>query len=217
MARRRARNTIGFGFDPGQSPHHFAVTQDATGAVILTERLAWGEAEGEEGQAAPTQKALLDGYRWERIASEAARVFNQRLRQDELKTATWARETLLAPHFGKELTLLAWAVEDADPTVIPMMIANWAGLAPEERWWLYTTINATSGHSQHGRDRGWRKAVKIAFAENPVDVVPPSAMLVEPMAMPQRPATGPLGRRKKVTGQLGAEQVRLPMGEQEGQ
>ena len=73
----------------------------------------------------------------------------------------------MAPYFGKELTLLAWAIEDADPTLIPSMVANWLGLAPEERWWLYTTINATSGHPEHGRDRGWRKAIKIAFAENP--------------------------------------------------
>lgn len=216
MAKRRARNTIGFGFDPDQSPHHFAVTRDGTGAVILSERLVWGKAADEDSQAEPAMKAILDSYHWDRIAGPAAEVFNQRLRQDELKPAIWGRETLLAPHFGKELTLLAWAVEDADPTVIPMMIANWAGLAPEERWWLYTTINATSGHPEHGRDRGWRKAIKIAFAENPTGGMPPSALLVGPMPVPQRPATGQLGRQKKGTGQLGAEQVRLPMGEQEG-
>ena len=58
------------------------------------------------------------------------------------------------------------------------MIANWRGLAPEERWWFYTTINATRhGHTEHGNDRGWRKAIKIAFAENPIQL-PPSALLV---------------------------------------
>lgn len=216
MAKRHARATVGFGFDPEQSPHHFAVVRDGTGMIIVTERFAWGEAAGEESQAAPNPKAILDGYRWERIADAAAEVFNQRLRQEELKAASWGRETPLAPHFGKELTLLAWAVEDADPTVISMMIANWSGLAPEERWWLYTTINATSGHPEHGRDRGWRKAIKIAFAENPTGGMPPSALLVGPMPVPQRPGTGPLGRKKKGTGQLGAEQVRLPMGGREG-
>ncbi len=216
MAKRRARATVGFGFDPEQSPHHFAVVRDGTGAIIVTERFVWGDAASEEAQTEPSPKAILDGYRWERIADAAAEVFNQRLHQEDLKPANWGRETLLAPHFGKELTLLAWAVEDADPTVIPMMIANWAGLAPEERWWLYTTINATSGHPEHGRDRGWRKAIKIAFAENPTGGMPSSALLVGPMPVPQQSAAGRPGRRKKGTGQLGAEQVRLPMGEQEG-
>lgn len=71
--------------------------------------------------------------------------------------------------------MLAWAVEDADPTLLPAMIANWLGLASEERWWLYTTINATNGHPDHGRDRGWRKAIKIAVAENPIAAAAPSA------------------------------------------
>jgi hypothetical protein len=91
----------------------------------------------------------------------------------------WTQESLLAPHLGKELTLLFWAVEDADPTLLPAMLANWVGLAPEERWWLYTTINATSGHPEHGQDRGWRKAIKIAFAENPIVSSAPSALLAE--------------------------------------
>jgi hypothetical protein len=65
-------------------------------------------------------------------------------------------------------------VEDADPTLLPNMVANWVGLAPEERWWLYTTINATAGHPEHGRDRGWRKAIKVAFAENPAGAPPAS-------------------------------------------
>lgn len=215
MVKRRGRTTIGFGFDPEQSPQHFAVTRDGTGAIILAERLVYGEATGEETQTGSSPKAILDGYRWERIAEAAAETFIQRLRQAELKTASWGRETLLAPHFGQELTLLAWAIEDADPTVIPMMIANWAGLAPEERWWLYTTINATSGHPEHGKDRGWRKAIKIAFAENPTGGMPSSALLVGPMPAPQRPGTGALGRRKKGTRPSGAEQVRLPMGERE--
>ncbi len=116
----------------------------------------------------PQGKAILERFRWQRIAEPARREFNLRLREAGLPPGQWrAGEALLAPHFGKELTLLAWAVEDDDGTLIPSMIANWSGLAPEERWWLYTTVNATSLHAEHGHDRGWRKAIKIAFAENP--------------------------------------------------
>src|SRR5579859_7159320 len=191
MAKRKARATQGFGFDPTQSPHHFAVVMEtARGDVTIEERFSWGEALDDDG-ATPeaTSKARLDAYRWARIAPAVAEQFNNRLRAAGLATATWTQETLLAPHLGKELTLLFWAVEDADPSLLPAMLANWIGLAPEERWWLYTTINATSGHPEHGRDRGWRKAIKIAFAENPIASAAPSALLAD-AAMPfhRRPA-----------------------------
>lgn len=64
--------------------------------------------------------------------------------------------------------LLAWAIEDADPGLIPNAIANWQGLAPEERWWLYTMTAAATGSYVTGRGRGWRKAVRYALTENPI-------------------------------------------------
>jgi len=196
MAKRKSRNTLGFGFDPAQSPHHFAVVVErGEGGVTIEERFVWGDAE-DDSEVAPaaSAKAVLDAYRWARIAPTAAETFNARLRAAELATATWTAETVLPPHLGKELTLLFWAVEDADPTLLPVMLANWVGLAPEERWWLYTTINATSGHPEHGRDRGWRKAIKIAFAENPIESAAPSALLAE-VAAPV--ARRPVRRRER--------------------
>ena len=190
MAKRKARNTFGFGFDPAESPHHFLVIiESASGDVTIEERFIWEDVP-EEGEAVPaaSAKARLDAYRWSRVAPTAAEIFNTRLRSADLPTSTWAAESPLAPHLGKELTLLFWAVEDADPTLLPAMLANWVGLAPEERWWLYTTINATSGHPEHGRDRGWRKAIKIAFAENPIAAATPSALLSEPPRPQKRPA-----------------------------
>ena len=74
----------------------------------------------------------------------------------------------LARLLGKELTLLAWAIEDADPVLIPTALKNWLGLMPEERWWLFTMTNAATGHAVHGRGKGWRKAVRFALTENPV-------------------------------------------------
>src|SRR5699024_1442973 len=71
---------------------------------------------------------------------------------------------------GKELTLLAWAIEEADPALIPTAIRNWLGLAPEERWWLFTMTNAATGHALTGRGKGWRQAVRFALTENTVAV-----------------------------------------------
>ncbi len=168
---------LGFGFEPARSPYHFAVHLQAgdDAPVTIEERFS---CEGADDARPPMLKVVLDRYRWSRIAEQLRANFNKRLRDDGLPTARWKApgETVLAAHLGKELTLLAWAVEDADPTLIPNMVANWLGLAPEERWWLYTTINATAGHPSHGRQRGWRKAIKIAFAENPADA-PPSTLI----------------------------------------
>ncbi len=176
MVKKR-RLVYDFGFDPEQGAHHFQLVDDGLRTVTIYEWFTW-DAEATEDAAAPQPqpKAILDRYRWSRIAPAAAADFNGRLQRMGLRAAARKRETLLAPHFGKELALLMWATEDADPTLIPNILANWGGFAPEERWWLYTTINATAGHPEHGKDRGWRKAIRIALAENPTEGRPPSAL-----------------------------------------
>jgi len=68
---------------------------------------------------------------------------------------------------GKEMILLLWAIEDSDPTLIPTAIRNWLGFSREERWWLFTMTNATTGHADD--KRGWRKAIRYAITENPID------------------------------------------------
>src|SRR5439155_14210314 len=84
---------------------------------------------------------------------------------------TWrAGENLITRLLGKELTLLAWAIEDADPALVGVAVANWRGLTPEERWWLYTMTAAATGEASTGRGRGWRKAVRFALTENPVSL-----------------------------------------------
>ena len=187
------------------SPHHFVVRVRRDGSAVIEERHVWEAADGGEvgapevaaGDGAPLLKVTLDGYRWERIAEPVAGDFNRRLRAAGSPVGRWLKgETVLAAHFGKELTLLAWAVEEIDPTVMPSMLANWLGLAPEERWWLYTTINATATATQPpDPERGWRKAIRIAFAENPVEA--PAGLLRElPPVSAEDAATSGLARRR---------------------
>lgn len=179
----KRKRILGFGFDPAESPYHFALKRLSNGGVAIVERFSFDS----DDETTEQEKARLSAYLWERIETPVAGEFNDRLRREGSRSGKWlAGETLLAPHLGKELTLLFWAVEDADPTLVPSMVANWRGLAPEERWWFYSTINATSSYSEHGKDRGWRKAIKIAFADNPVHI-PPSALLVGPMPVPETP------------------------------
>ena len=65
------------------------------------------------------------------------------------------------------MLLLVWAIEDCDPAVIPVAIRNWLGLTAEERWWLFTMTNASTGGLYD--NKGWRKAIRYALTENPID------------------------------------------------
>lgn len=100
--------------------------------------------------------------------------FNTRLKKEGKRPGRWkAGYNTLSRSLGKELTLLAWAIEDADPALVPTAVANWQGLTPEERWWLCTMTAAATGNYVSGRGRGWRKAVRFALTENPVTARPP--------------------------------------------
>ena len=169
--------SMGFGFRPDESEHHFVVTVPAGNRedVTVAEHLRF---DPEAAHAPPSfgagpndarLRVALPRVKWNAIADEVRVEFNRRLKKDGLPAGRWKTgSNPLARLLGKELTLLAWAVEDGDPTLIPTAIRNWLGLAPEERWWLFTMTAAATGHALHGRGRGWRKAVRYALTENPV-------------------------------------------------
>lgn len=182
--------TVGFGFEPAGGAYHFVVTipdqsaseKEETGVVTVAEQFVYGETVEEAASRArfsdapqdyairpPRLKVIVQHFRWQAVAEEVRAEFNRRLLGRGQKRSAWKPgENHLAPHLGKELVLLLWAIEEANPGDIPNAVANWQGLAPEERWWLYTTINAATGHVSEGRGRGWRRAIQIAFTENPV-------------------------------------------------
>ena len=166
----------GFGFDPDESAHHFLVTipRGATGEIQISEHFTWnletGSSEVTTGTRQDGQiRALLARIKWDAVADEVRAEFNRRLRQMGRKPGSWkAGANPVRRELGKELVLLAWAIEDADPGLIDNALANWKGLVPEERWWLYTQTAAATGHGITDRNKGWRKAVRYALTENPV-------------------------------------------------
>lgn len=171
----------GFGFQPEESHHHFLVTIPAKGdgQVFISEHMTWDDSEARRelsfalGKEDDKLRVALVREKWDAIADAARTEFNERLRRNGLKPGAWKRGRVpLSRLFGKELVLLAWAVEDADPALIPTAVRNWLGLAPEERWWLYTMTAAATGHASAGRNKGWRKAVRFALTENPVSELP---------------------------------------------
>lgn len=173
-------NLLGFGFDPQQSEHCFLVTLPASKAkdakVTISEHYHWQPSEkGEEVHSFINDqdaqlKAQLPRFVWEQLEEPVKAEFNRRLRNVGQKTGKWLKkgQVPVDRSLGKELCLLAWAMEDADPALAQTAVNNWLGLAPEERWWLFTMTNAATGHGINGRNKGWRKAVRFALTENPV-------------------------------------------------
>lgn len=142
-----------FGLDP-EAEYYFEVTIDATGATIT------------EWYDRPRNVAFIPIATWRDLADPIKAEWNERLKKYGQKTGRWSKVTRLDRLFGKELTLLAWVLEDAPTELIQGIYLNWRGFAPEERWWLFTTANATSNRPEFGKNWGWRKALRIAFAEN---------------------------------------------------
>ena len=182
----KTKEHIGFGFDPSESKHHFLIIipKNANGKVLIYERFEWGteyeETEKISGELSmfdpPDQKidqrfdrlkCELTRTKWKEIEISVKSEFNQRLKEYGQKAASWKQgQNAMQRLFGKELTLLCWAIEDCDLKVIPTAIKNWQGLKPEERWWLYTMTNASTGEST--TKYGWRTAIRYALTENPV-------------------------------------------------
>jgi len=165
-----------FGFDPDESQHHFLVTipRGTMQKIEISEHFSWNE---KTGSSEVNYGASIDGQirtalahlKWDAITDAVHAEFNQRLRKMGKKSGSWrVGHNLIRRELGKELVLLAWAIEDADPGLIPTAIANWKGLVPEERWWLYTQTAAATGHGIRDLGRGWRKAVRFALTESPV-------------------------------------------------
>lgn len=185
MAAESGRpDTIGFGFEPASGAYHFVVTipRGEEGSVLVEEHFAYGESVEEAAARArfaetppnfdvrtPYPKVEIKLFKWRMVADEVRVEFNRRLRGKGYSAGAWkVGENRLTPYLGKELVLLLWAIEEAESGVIRNALANWQGLAPEERWWLYTTISAATGHASEGRGKGWRRAIQIAFTENQV-------------------------------------------------
>lgn len=171
--------TIGFGFMPSESHHHFIVSipyaRSKDRSIYISEQSEWAETEESRklieklSHDGSMLRVILPHSKWSDIAEEVKAEFNRRLQFNGLKTGKWkAGLNPISRILGKELVLLAWAIEDSDPSLIPVAVKNWLGLAPEERWWLFTMTNAATGHAINGKGKGWRKAVRYALTENPV-------------------------------------------------
>ncbi|MEA3276395.1 MAG: anti-phage-associated DUF3780 domain-containing protein [Pseudomonadota bacterium] len=166
-ARKRAtyaHPTLGFGVPATSDPHHFVVRipRGNTAAVLICEHLGMGS---ETAREQVIDRVLLERPRWTAIRAEVQRAFNARLKEHNLATGTWkVGDTPVDRLLGKELCVLAWAVERLDPEKIRIAVRNWLALRPEERWWLFgMTAIATGGIGD--AEKGWRVALRYALGD----------------------------------------------------
>jgi hypothetical protein len=178
LAKQQA---IGFGFIPEETQHHFLIhiPKSKNKKVIIYERFHWDGMNEEKTDIDENNiKVEINYERWDKVKSVVTKEFNYRLGINntllgKFKTGDVPVERL----FGKELILLLWAIEDSDPSLIPTAIRNWMGLSAEERWWLFTMANASTGH--YAKKRGWRIAIRYALTDNPVDEAGVKGNLIE--------------------------------------
>ena len=166
-----------FGFDPEESAAHFLVhiPTSTQHPVEISEHLSWDAervsvsphygTDRQDGQV----RCRVARPKWNDVADTIRAELNARLKSQGKRPGKWKLGyNPIERTLGKELTLLMWAIEDCDPSLVRTAIINWQGLAPEERWWMYTMTAAATGHCTTGRGVGWRKAVRYALTENPI-------------------------------------------------
>jgi hypothetical protein len=156
--------TLGFGVPASSDPHHFKVIipKANSGKVQISEYLG---LQGKNDELSLIGRVFLERPCWTAIRSEVQRAFNARLKSYGLRTSSWqVGENVVDRLLGKELCVLAWAIEGMDIDNIPVAIRNWLALQPEERWWLFgMTAMSTGGIDDH--DVGWRIALRHALGD----------------------------------------------------
>jgi Protein of unknown function (DUF3780) len=181
------RKTTGFGVPNDIDPHHFVVDIPAARAnpVVITEQ--FGLSGGSNGLPDSLERCRLNQDAWNGIRKELERVLNDRLKEKKLATSRWrSGKNQVERLLGRELCVLAWAIEAAPKESIPNAIRNWSGLKPEERWWLFAMAASMTGTSQDV-DIGWRKALRVALTENPTGEEVVAIRAKRPKSLEERP------------------------------
>ncbi len=153
----------GFGAPKEFGIHHFRVDipRSLKESVVIIED--FGLSGGTGGIPHEEKRILLPKTNWTIIAEATGRDFNARLKAHKLPLGRWSiGSTKVERLLGKELCVLAWAVEKATRSQVEVAIRKWLSLRPEERWWLFTMTVAEAGKSEDV-DGGWRAALRYAL------------------------------------------------------
>lgn len=138
--------TTGFGCPAEMFVHHVLVTIPESRAADVLFEEDWGVAQA--GGPDRLTRCALPRARWNLIANLAKQALNDRLKEQELPASRWITgENRVERLLGKEVVVLAWAVEAAEEEDVDAVAAAWAALRPEERWWLFGRVASAAGTS----------------------------------------------------------------------
>ncbi|MBF0543187.1 MAG: DUF3780 domain-containing protein [Candidatus Riflebacteria bacterium] len=158
-------NTIDFGASRDFGTHHFYVDIPAEPKVAISIYEDFGFDGDEKGRETTEKRVILARELWTKIRDDARRDFNERLKTKKQSTGTWSTGKVRLDRFlGRELCVLAWAVEHAMLEECAIICQKWLALRPEERWWLYSKTSSEAGLADQ-KDRGWRKALYCALSD----------------------------------------------------
>lgn len=169
-ADQPAHATQGFGVPLTAAPHHFVVVipRGTQQPVQIVEDLGM-HIHGDESEL--LDRVVLPRSVWTEISNPVKRMFNERLKAHKLKAGQWkVGKNPVDRLLGKELCVLAWAIEDLEEEKVGSALRNWLALRPEERWWLFGMTASTVGKLED-KGRGWRMALKYALGDSPQPVI----------------------------------------------
>jgi hypothetical protein len=163
-ARVQVPHTLGFGVPAISYPHHFNVVipKSSTDKVRIREHLG---VQAGRNYDEVIDRVLLDHPRWTSISAPVQRAFNARLDAHGSTSNAWkVGDNPVDRLLGRELCVLAWAVEQMDMAKIPVAVRNWLALRPEDCWWLFGMIAMSTGGVMDA-GKGWRAALKHALGD----------------------------------------------------
>lgn len=157
--------TTDFGASTAFGAHHFFVDIPAEPKVAVSIYEDYGFDGDETMRETTERRVILARELWTKIKDDARRDFNERLKAKKQNTGTWSTGKVYLDRFlGRELCVLAWAVEHGIPEECAIICQKWLALRPEERWWLYSKTSSEAGLADQ-KDRGWRKALYCALSD----------------------------------------------------
>lgn len=166
-----SRPQAGFGIPEGDiNPQHFIVRISPTGREPVTVIEDYGISgpkfdADENAHVDQIIRCTIHPRRWRMVAAPLRTAFNERLKSRKYKPGRWETgDNRVHRLLGREMCVLLWAIEQCEEDKITAAINAWAGLRPEERWWLFAMAAHSSGKAGD-HDRGWRKAIRFGLTE----------------------------------------------------